>query len=182
MSRSLIEQWFPAAKVGAESLRDGSAAKKPPNSRLHVWWARRPLTASRAAVVGSLLPAWPSDDECDRDDDLARIRDGLREEFEDEDAYHDWFIRSLGIFGDPVAGRARIAAANELGIKLQGNGYGYNRAFTTSPDDETLERLDRLAALRANVSSPPIILDPFAGGGAIPFEPHVMGAPRSPTS
>lgn len=32
--RPLIEQWFPAATVGAESLRDASAAKKPPN-RLH---------------------------------------------------------------------------------------------------------------------------------------------------
>jgi putative DNA methylase len=26
-------------------------------NRLHVWWARRPLTVSRAAVLASLLPA-----------------------------------------------------------------------------------------------------------------------------
>ena len=29
----------------------------PPTYYLHVWWARRPLVASRAAVLASLLPA-----------------------------------------------------------------------------------------------------------------------------
>ena len=57
VSRSLIEQWFPAATVGAESLRErGASSALPPINFLHVWWARRPLTASRAAVVASLLP------------------------------------------------------------------------------------------------------------------------------
>jgi putative DNA methylase len=175
MTRPLIEQWFPAATVGAESLRDGSAAKKPPVSRLHVWWARRPLTASRAAVVASLLPAWPSEHEAHTDKRAAEIRSTLDAEFGDEDAYHDWFVRSLGILGDPVAGRARIKAANELGIKLKGNGYGYDRAFTISPDEKTIGTIQRLAGLRARVSSPPVMLDPFAGGGAIPFEAARFG-------
>ncbi len=171
MSRSLIEQWFPAAAVGAESLRErGASSALPPLNFLHVWWARRPLTASRAAVVASLLPAWPSDEEAGRDEEAARVRAGLEEEFEDETAYRAWFVRSLGILGDSVAGRARIAAAKELGVKLPGNGYGYNRAFTISPDEQTIGLLHRLAALRANVSEPPVALDSFAGGGSIPFE------------
>jgi adenine-specific DNA methylase len=58
--RVLIEQWLPIAEIGAESLRDASAAKKPPLNRLHVWWARRPLTVSRAAILASLLPAYPT--------------------------------------------------------------------------------------------------------------------------
>jgi putative DNA methylase len=138
MMRPLIEQWFPAATVGAESLRDASAAKKPPVSRLHVWWARRPLTASRAAVVGSLLPPWPSEVEAAADERAARVLRVLREEFDSEEGYHEWFVKSLGILGDPVAGRARIAAAKELGIKLRDNGYGYMRAFTVSPDGQTI--------------------------------------------
>lgn len=170
MSRSLIEQWFPAATVGAESLRDASAAQKPPVNRLHVWWARRPLTASRAAVVGSLLPAWPSDEEAASDGRAAAIREALEAEFGDEERYHEWFVRALGILGDPVAGRARIRAANELGVKLSGNGYGYARAFTVSPDDETVARIERLAGLRAHVGRSPVVVDPFAGGGSIPFE------------
>ena len=55
--RLLIEEWLPAAAIGVECIRERSTGQNPPNARLHVWWARRPLTASRAAVLGSLLPA-----------------------------------------------------------------------------------------------------------------------------
>jgi len=172
MTRSLIEQWFPAAAIGAESLRErGASSALPPINFLHVWWARRPLTASRAAVVASLLPAWPSDTEAAADPLAGSIRRSLEEEFPGGEAeYHAWFLFALGIKGDPVAGRAAIKAANALGVKLQGNGYGYDRAFTVSPDDKTVERLHRLASLRANVDAPPTMLDPFSGGGSIPFE------------
>ena len=174
--RPLIEQWFPAATVGAESLRDASAAKKPPNSRLHVWWARRPLTTSRAAVVASLLPAWPDDDEVAADPDAARTRKTLDAEFSGgEEEYHRWFIRSLGILGDPVLGKARIASAKVTGERLDDGGYGYKRAFTVSPDAATVDRIRRLAALRADVEGMPIVLDPFAGGGSIPFEAARFG-------
>jgi adenine-specific DNA methylase len=176
MSRSLIEQWFPAPTIGAESLRDASAAKKPPNSRLHVWWARRPLTASRAAIVASLLPAWPSDTDLANDPGAERIVDGLRGEFPDgEDEYHAWFLRILGILGDPVHGQKLLRAANDQGIKLEGNGYGYARAFTVSPNEAEVARLTRLAGLRAPLDGAPVILDPFAGGGSIPFEASRFG-------
>ncbi len=171
MSRSLIEQWFPAATVGAESLRERATFTALPSLfALHVWWARRPLAASRAAVVASLVPAWPSDAEAEVDSRAAKILSALKAEFGDEDAYHDWFVRALGILGDPVAGRARIKAANELGVKLKGNGYGYQRAFTHSPDEKTILRVHELAALRAAVAEPPVVVDPFAGGGSLPFE------------
>ena len=53
----LIEAGFPCHQVGAETQRERDTGKAPPTHRLHVWWARRPLTPSRAAVLGSLLPA-----------------------------------------------------------------------------------------------------------------------------
>lgn len=171
MTRPLIEQWLPAAAIGAESLRDASAAKKPPNSRLHVWWARRPLTASRAAVLASVLPAWPPEAEAQDDAHAAKVLAGLQAEFPGgERDYQTWYREALGILGDPVAGRAAIEAANAAGIKLEGNGYGYPRAFTVSPDETTIDRVHRLAALRANIGRRSFVLDPFAGGGSIPFE------------
>ncbi len=174
--RPLIEQWFPAATVGAESLRDASAAKKPPPNRLHVWWARRPLTTSRAAVVASLLPAWPTDAEAAADSHAAQVRAALEVEFPDgERAYHAWYLRTLGILGDPVAGRKAIKAANERGEKLAGNGYGYVRAFTQTPDQSTVDRIHRLAGARRGSAGPLRVLDPFAGGGAIPFEAGRFG-------
>ena len=55
--RVFIEEWLPAAAIGVECMRErGSASALAPHTYLHVWWARRPLTAARAAVLGSLLP------------------------------------------------------------------------------------------------------------------------------
>lgn len=177
---SLIDQWFPAQQIGAESLRErGSAKAFPPVNFLHVWWARRPLSASRAAVLGSLLPAWPSDSESVADADARRVLDGLRAEFTSEADYHDWFLTTVGIpkGKDPAATRKLLAKANAEGIKLKGNGYGYDRAFTRSPQPDEIARIRRLNALRTGAAgtAPPVVLDLFAGGGSIPFEAMRLG-------
>lgn len=54
--KRLIEAGFPCHQVGAETQRERDTGKAPPTHRLHVWWARRPLTPSRAAILGSILP------------------------------------------------------------------------------------------------------------------------------
>lgn len=52
MTRRLIDKWFPVAAVGAESVRERRVSMAlPPPFHLHVWWARRPLVASRAAIL-----------------------------------------------------------------------------------------------------------------------------------
>ncbi|WP_338824035.1 hypothetical protein MHOCP_21700 [Moorella humiferrea] len=54
----LIEAGFPCHQVGAETQRErGASSALPPLYFLHVWWARRPLVPSRAAILASLLPA-----------------------------------------------------------------------------------------------------------------------------
>ena len=54
----LIERWLPIAELGEESVRERrSMTALPPTYYLHVWWARRPLVTSRAAVLASVLPA-----------------------------------------------------------------------------------------------------------------------------
>ena len=61
--KRLIEGNFPCQQVGAETKRErGASSSLPPLYFLHVWWARRPLTPSRAAVLGSILPADVSPD------------------------------------------------------------------------------------------------------------------------
>ena len=56
--RRLIEDWLPINEISVEAAREGGAlAGHPPVNQLHVWWARRPLIASRAAVGASTLPA-----------------------------------------------------------------------------------------------------------------------------
>jgi putative DNA methylase len=148
--RRLIEEWLPIAEIGVESLREGSAAMKPANNRLHVWWARRPLVASRAAILGSLLPVHA---------DRAK------------------FMHILGIHGNPIATKARLteAAKNIDPVtgereNLGSNPYGYDRAFRYVPDDDEREWLATEFGADGITC-----LDPTAGGGSIPFEASRLG-------
>ena len=51
----LIEKWLPINELSTEAVREGGAmAGHPPVNQLHVWWARRPLIASRATFVASV--------------------------------------------------------------------------------------------------------------------------------
>ena len=146
----LIERWLPIAALGEESVRERrSMTALPPTYYLHVWWARRPLVASRAAVLASLLPA--------------NCRSRKR------------FLYVLGIHGDPVtATRSSIAVANretsDHGWEL--DAYGYSRAFGYAPSNE-----DKQWAELANGCSLDelTVLDPTAGGGSIPFEAERIG-------
>ena len=105
----LIERWLPIAQIGIESTRERTPMTPfPAPNRLHVWWARRPLVASRAAVLASFLPA---------------------------DADREKFLHLLGIHGDPIAAMRRIANANRTGERLGADAYGYSRAFSYTPTD-----------------------------------------------
>jgi putative DNA methylase len=52
----LIEDYIPIEAISAEARREKSV-RKGHISTLHLWWARRPLVAARAAVYGALVPA-----------------------------------------------------------------------------------------------------------------------------
>ena len=144
--RRLIEEWLPIGALGEESVRERrSMTALPPTYYLHVWWARRPLVASRAAVLASLLPA---------------------------DADHDKFLHAIGIHGDPVLTKRRIDAAKRTGEDLGLNPYGYRRAFQYTPDAKEKAILsDAVGGEIANM----LVLDPTAGGGSIPFEAERLG-------
>jgi adenine-specific DNA methylase len=102
----LIERWLPIAALGEESVRERrSMTALPPIYYLHVWWARRPLVASRAAIMASLLPA---------------------------DADRDKFMQVLGIHGDPVAARKLLDRARRTGVRID-DPYSYGRAFGYCP-------------------------------------------------
>lgn len=99
--RLLIEDWLPAAALGVECMRErGSASALAPTTFLHVWWARRPLAASRAAVLASVLPA---------------------------DFPRDVFERLLG-FGRPGSEIVAIRELMDTGVRVEG-GFGAPRAF-----------------------------------------------------
>ena len=69
--RRLIEDYLPIEDISAESSREKSP-RKGHVATLHLWWARRPLVACRAAVYGTLMPT-PTSKE-DRDKEAAFVR------------------------------------------------------------------------------------------------------------
>ena len=110
----LIERWLPISEIGIESTRERTPMTPfPAPNRLHVWWARRPLVASRAAVLASLLPA---------------------------SADRERFLHVIGIHGDPMAARQAVDLARRTGVRVT-NPYDYARAFSYSPSLDDKEWL-----------------------------------------
>lgn len=147
--RLLIEEWLPAAAVGVESIRERqSAVALMPHTYLHVWWARRPLVASRAAILATLLPA-----------------DFPRSDFE----------KLIGLYSDSKtvsAAEQQLIEAKSLGLTIP-NPHG-PRACTSPVRKDVLDKAHaEIGRTWGNQSV--IVIDPMAGGGSIPLESSRYG-------
>jgi putative DNA methylase len=159
----LIEEWLPLQELGIEAQRERAASSAlPPLYFLHVWWARRPLVVSRAAVLASLLPAWRPD-----------WPEPLRQRFPTRDAYHAWVRHLLGIQEELQTAWSAIQRARATGQRIE-NPFTSSRAFTVSPSEDEMQ--DLLDVLRTAWNDTPVrVLDPMAGGGSIPLEALRLG-------
>ena len=63
--KRLIEETFPVKEVSAESTHEKNI-RRGHISTLHIWWARRPLAASRATAYAALVPPSQDTDEWSR--------------------------------------------------------------------------------------------------------------------
>ena len=127
----------------------------PPINQLHVWWARRPLVVSRAAVAAGLLPA---------------------------DADREMFTSAMGTYPEIVADQAALDKAEATGVSLKQPVYvnpqrpngreNHRRAFT---HNLTPAERQWFQDNRAGGSADPVVLDVTAGGGSIPFEAGRLG-------
>jgi len=148
----LISRWFPITEVSIESVRERSASSAlPPLHFLHVWFARRPLVTSRAAVLGSLLP---------------------------DTVEHERILKLLGIpIGvDLRKARDEASRAKSSGKRLEHNPFFWKRSFEQTPSINELADLHSLLEESWGVKRP-LIVDPMAGGGSIPFEATRLGLP-----
>lgn len=162
----LIEQWLPTKELGIEAVRERAAASAlPPLYFLHVWWARRPLVASSGAVLASLMPAWSADLASDF---------GNHRELASEAEYRDWFLRLCGILGNPAQADRLTRAARASGKRIP-NPYTYPQAYKNRPTSEDLNLLHEI--LVATWAGIPVVADPTAGGGSIPFQAIRFGLP-----
>jgi len=195
----LIEVALPIREISAESVRDKSL-RHGHISTLHLWWARRPLAASRAVVFASLVPD-PDDPRCPADfraaverhlqthvpAELKHYHRG-REIRRDEDPYRPyegmpdtlrnrllmfiakWSPESLAF----EAGKRKNAAAPKEVL----DDRSMVKWETSDPGNAQGREVLRIARDLVKVAhggEVPTVLDPFAGGGAIPLEAGRLG-------
>src|SRR6266581_1911237 len=135
-NKRLIETAFPLAEASAASLHEKSM-RHGHISTLHLWPARRPLAASRAAIAAALLPD-PGDDD-GRKSLVRRLGGKLR-----------------------LKKQTKSEAGGKLdATKVEGDGGILWWGQESSPDVDWFRETIRAA----NGGREPRVLDPFAGGG-----------------
>lgn len=131
--KKLIETSIPLEDINAQAVREKSIRKGHP-STLHLWWARRPLAATRCVIFASMV-----------DDPV-----GHPELFPDEESQDKERERLFDII-------RRLADWDNIE-----DDHLYREAY------EEMTKYAPGGVL-------PELLDPFAGGGAIPLEGQRLG-------
>ncbi|MGD0580477.1 MAG: DUF1156 domain-containing protein [Bryobacteraceae bacterium] len=168
--KRLIEDYLPIEAISAEASREKSV-RKGHISTLHLWWARRPLVACRAAVYGALVllsrfvPNGGSDE---KKKSLGRANSAK-------------FVKALCMYPgeqgtiQEAQRHILIAHADRLTLELAdwkvGNMLkpGWVDEFKFAGSKVSMEDIVAGRAPR------PRVLDMFAGGGAIPLEALRLG-------
>ena len=146
--KRLAEVDFPIAEVSRHAVREKSIRHRHP-STLHLWWARRPLASSRAVLLALLWPD-PCDSLCPTEFKTQARKllpqvAGCHPGTTDED-----LRKALLRF---IADFANWDYATH-GVYL---------------------KVSRALVKAAHGEEPPLVVDPFAGGGSIPLEALRLG-------
>jgi adenine-specific DNA methylase len=159
MLKRLIEVALPLKEVSEQSAREKSI-RHGHISTLHIWWARRPLAACRAAMFASLIPD-PDDPECP-ESFRKLVRELLgRNEFKPKNGD-----------GSPIEDTPRNRCLEFIKQLVK---------WENSNVPEYIDPARKLIAAAHKILHPgvdgasPKVLDPFAGGGAIPLEALRLG-------
>jgi putative DNA methylase len=145
--KRLAEVDFPIAVVSKHAAREKSIRHGHP-STLHLWWARRPLAACRAMLLGLLLPD-PCDEHCP-EDFKTKARELLPKVQGQVGPKDDDLQKSL--------------------LKFIGDFANWDLSA-----DRTYLEVSRGLVTAAHPEEKPLVVDPFAGGGSIPLEALRLG-------
>jgi len=146
--KRLAEVDFPIAEVSRHAVREKSIRHGHP-STLHLWWARRPLASSRAVLLALLWPD-PCDPLCP-----AEFKTKARELL-------------------PHVGGCNPGSTDQ---DLRKALLRFIADFANWDNAARHTYLDASRALvkAAHGEEPPLVVDPFAGGGSIPLEALRLG-------
>jgi len=146
--KRLAEVDFPIAAVSRHSAREKSIRHGHP-STLHLWWARRPLATCRAVLMGLLLPD-PCDPHCPLE-----FKEKARE----------------ALAGFPNAGPMKDdESLRKVLLTFIADFANWDHSAA-----EHYLTAARALVKAAHGEEPPLVVDPFAGGGSIPLEALRVG-------
>ena len=152
--KRLAEVDFPIAEVSKQATREKSIRHGHP-STLHLWWARRPLASSRADSNGIATAR-------------SLVTPTVQKQFKRE-------ARQilLGMGGRPRGWETTIEldeGLRQIILKFIANFANWNNAAK-----RTYLNVSRALVKAAHGEEPPLVVDPFAGGGSIPLEALRLG-------
>jgi putative DNA methylase len=152
--KRLIEDYLPIKAISAEGSREKNLRKGHVSS-LHLWWARRPLVACRAAVYGALVPVsrfvWTYGSKNAHADNAQNL--GRKEA--------EKFVEALCKYpGDSSV----IREAQQHILEAHAERLSIETGREITSEDIAAGRAPR-----------PKVLDMFAGGGSIPLEALRLG-------
>lgn len=148
----LIEILMPLEQASILSPREKNVRSGGYISTFHVWPARRPLAACRAALLATLLP--------DPGDPAKRAE-------------------LLKVIGGDVAIETEESRDEEGNLVLEEKPVVRNSLLPWNAEDEELIRGLRAQIRAAHGGQAPKVFDPFSGGGAIPYESMWLGCHAS---
>jgi adenine-specific DNA methylase len=173
--KRIIEVDLPIRRISEHARREKSI-RHGHISTLHIWWARRPLAACRAVLCAALWPD-PADEQCP---------ESFRE------AARGWMQKWAMQYTHLLSGESqqRFFELQKNPKKLDGNetlrdalldfiaDFANWDNSTVKEFLETSRALTQAAheALGGEPGTRPLVVDPFAGGGAIPLEALRIGA------
>ena len=146
--KRLAEVDFPIAEVSKHAAREKSIRHGHP-STLHLWWARRPLASSRAVLLALLWPD-PCDPLCPKE-----FKAEARER--------------LGAVGGCHPGKTDEELRAAL-LRFIADFANWDNAAKP-----LYLEVSRALVKAAHGGEPPLVVDPFAGGGSIPLEALRVG-------
>lgn len=171
--KRIIEVDFPLSIVSEEARREKNT-RSGHIKNLHIWWARRPLTACRAVLCCSL---WldPVDPKCSD-----RFINELGEEIRIYTANHshNFSKNSISLFSKINSNPGLLKNRDFLRNVLLAFAADFSSFENGSKDSmiKLARRITELSAFELGVEdSRYSVVDPFSGGGAIPIESYRLG-------
>jgi len=178
--KRLIGVDLPIKRISAHARREKSI-RHGHISTLHIWWARRPLAACRAVICAALWPD-PADELCPqsfREAAEREIRAFAKAATTDRKVMEICDDESWKRYGRLARNAEPISPEALRGLLLDfiADAAAWE-ASTNKVFLQTARNLTQAAheALGGTPGTRPLVVDPFAGGGAIPLEALRVGA------